>query len=471
MNVPRLAVTAALALATITVACSPSAPAAGQRPAGQPPASQAQATGEARAPSPAAPRLSPGPVTDISGSSCAPSDAETEDAAWRQDVYAAWICQGAEPGRNRLRIGFARSADGGRTWSAPIVMPGSAGGWDPAVAVAPDGAVYVSFMNSGGGYSFPVVDVSRDQGKTFPRRADVLPPRKGNWGDRDFITAGQHGVAYLTWDYAPTSKYLRLTCPRGGSCSFTAGELNAVVQKSTDYGRTWGPIRHVSPGFPASGADLAPLLIGPGGRLDVLYQELSYTNRAKLTIGPAHVYFTSSADGGRTWSRPVRIGPSAGPITGAVWWIDGAISADAAGNMYATWDTQAGGRDTGWLSYSTDSGKTWSAPVRVTLDDTRAPHIVQSAGGPRGIAYVGWLSDSSPRGYAQYLRVFKIGRGWLDGPVLVSRAFGARAGWPGDTFGIATLPGGTPGKARALVLTWGSAVSARSRIYAAPVGL
>jgi hypothetical protein len=348
-------------------------------------------------------------------------------------------------------------------------MPGSRGGWDPAVAVAPDGTLYVSFMVTVLGHMLPVVDVSRDQGRTFPQRANLVPPSRGNWGDRDFIAAGPHGLVYLTWDYAPTSRYLKTECPPGGSCTFTAGELNAVFQKSTDYGRTWGPVTHVSPGFPASGADLAPLVIGPGGRVDVLYQAMAYTNRKTLTLGQAHVYFTSSADGGATWSKPVQVGGSAGAITGAVWWIDGAIGADAAGNLYVTWDTQVNGRDTGWLSYSKDAGKAWSAPVRVTPDNTGAPHIVQSAGGAPGIAYVGWLSGSSSRGYAQYLRVYQIGRGWLDGPVQVSSQFGAMAHWPGDTFGIATLPGG--GQPRSLVLTWGSAVSATSQIFAAPVSL
>lgn len=455
MRVPNLAaVTAALALVLSAIACS-----AGGAPASDTHASDSPAAGAAHAAS-GAPTVTVGQVKDISGTSCAPNDAEVEAASWRQAVYAAWIC---EP-RGGLLIGFARSADGGKTWSAPLVMPGSKGGWDPAVSVAPDGTLYVSYMDSGGGYSFPVVEVSHDQGRTFPQRTEVLPPASGNWGDRDFIAAGAHGVVYLTWDYAPTNKYLKIICPPGGSCAFTAGELNAVFQKSTDYGRTWGPITHLSPGFPASGADLAPLIVAPGGRVDVLYQDLTYTNRKTLTLGPAHVYFTSSGDGGRTWTAPRRIGGSTGAITGAVWWIDGAISADSAGNLYATWDTQVRGRDTGWLSYSADAGEAWSAPVRVTPDNTGAPHITQSAGGPPGTAYVGWLSASSSRGYAQYLRVYRIGRGWLDAPVRVSPVFGVKGLWPGDTFGITTLPG-----LRSLVLAWGSAVSAGSQIFAAPV--
>lgn len=410
----------------------------------------------------AAPGVTVGPVADVSDGACAPGSAEVIDAAWRQFVYAAWICGS----KGRPRIGFAASADGGKTWREPIVMPGSSGAWDPAVAVAPDGTVYVSFMRSTASHSFPVVDVSRDRGKTFGRGADIVPPVKGNFGDRDFIAAGPSGRVYLTWDYAPTARYLRTQCARGGSCSFAAGELNAVIQRSADYGRTWGPIVPVSPGFPASGADQAPLLIGPDGRVDVLYQALAVTSATSLTLGPGHLYFTSSGDGGKSWSKPVPIAPGAGSVAIRTWWIDGAIAADAAGTLYVTWDTQSSERDTGWLAYSANGGRTWSQPVRVTPDDTTAPHIVQSAGGPPGIDYVGWLSDSSPRGYAQYLRVFDVGRGWLTGPVRVSADFGRKSAWPGDTFGIATLTGAA---APALVLTWGSAISARSHIYAARV--
>jgi hypothetical protein len=148
------------------------------------------------------------------------------------------------------------------------------------------------------------------------------------------------------------------------------------------------------------------------------------------------------------------------------WWIDGDISADSAGNLYATWDTQVGGRDIGWLAYSTDHGKRWSALRRVTPDTDNATHIVQVVGGRPGIAYVGWLADNSPHGYALYLRPFSIRKGWLSGPIRVSKAFGNAAVWPGDTFGISLQPmpsvaPGSPVRAPAVVVSWGSAVGGK----------
>jgi len=93
-------------------------------------------------------------------------------------------------------------------------------------------------------------------------------------------------------------------------------------------------------------------------------------------------------------------------------------------------------------------------------------HLVRQ--GHRRIAFVGWLSDSNPQGYAQYLRTFSVTRGWLSDPAQVSTQFGDPSVWPGDTFGISTL---SPGN---VVLSWGSATSStqkKSHIFAAPVAV
>ncbi len=406
-----------------------------------------------------------GAVTKVSH--CGGQNAEVEQAVdpSRRDVYELWMgCAG---------IGFARSTDGGLHFDAPITLPGSSRqDWDPALAVAPDGTLYASFMTSHKQRTYPVVEASFDHGASFPQVSSLLPPYKQNWGDRDFIGVAPDGAVYVTWDYGPSNAAVTYICSPTGSCAFATGDLNVVIQKSTDGGRTWGPIIPVSPGFPASGGDSAPFVIEPDGRIDLEYQGYHITNDVTYTMKPAHTYFTSSHDGGAHWSALVQVGPDDLTMSKAEWWIDGAIGIDAAHNLYVTWDTQHNGWDVGWLAYSTDGGRTWSPLQRVTPDHDGATHIVEVAGGGAGVAYVGWLGDGSPREYAQYLRVFSIAHGWLTAPVRVSTQLGNRSIWPGDTFGISVLPAkDDPGDAADVVLSWGSALGTgsnpKSEIFAA----
>ena len=301
-----------------------------------------------------------GPVTDIS-SACSGQNAETEEAtAPPHYVYVAWIGCGGE--------GFARSTDGGAHFSKPVTLPDSSGSDDPAVAVASDGTLYVSYLRYHGVYAYPVVATSFDHGATFSA-ASLIPHKKGNWGDRDFLAAGPHGTVYVTWDYGPSAKDVKIVCSPIGSCAYSAVDATAVIQKSTDHGKTWGPITVMQPGFPAGGGYDASILVQPNGVIDALIWG-HHLNPATFAVHPGHEYFTSSRDGGKTWSRAVEVGGSAGSIAILTWWIDGDLSRDRAGNLYATWDTQTAAGDIGWLSYSANHGRTWSKPRRVTQDRT-----------------------------------------------------------------------------------------------------
>jgi hypothetical protein len=417
------------------------------------------AAGAAAQPGPAGPAISP--ITEFSR--CAGQNNEIEQAVGPGYVYEEFMGCGSPANQ----IGFATSADGGLHFGKPVVLPGSSGAWDPALAVAPNGTVYAAFMSGNADHSFPVVEASFNHGNSFPQVRQLIPKKVGNWGDRDFIAVSPTGAVYLTWDYGPSAKQVTFICSNGGSCSFATGDLNVVMQKSTDGGRTWGPIVHISPGFPASGADSAPLLVAPNGKIYVDYQGYHMTSRTKLTMSVAHNFVTSSTNAGRTWSRPVRVGPAGLWMNRSEWWIDGDMSADSAGNLYATWDSQVRGRDIGWLAYSPNHGRTWRT-VRVTPDTDNATHIVQVAGGRGGTAFVGWLADNSPRGYALYLREFSVRAGWVSPIIRVSRLYGNKAVWPGDTFGISTEPAAKGGSQR-VVVSWGSATRKVSQDRAAIV--
>ena len=412
-----------------------------------------------------------GPSSNLSATSCSGSNAEVEQAVDPAlgYVYEDWMgCS---------KIGFARSTDRGRTFGAAITLPGSIGSnfnaWDPAVAVGPDGSVYAAFMVAHGSQYFPRVAKSIDHGLSFTQVSDVTAPDPKNWGDRDFIAVAPDGTVYVTWDYGPERTSITYLCASNGSCAFATGDLNVVMQRSTDGGRTWSAQTYISAGFPASGGDSAPMVIEPSGRIDVLYQGYQITDPTKYTMNPAVSYFTSSTDGGATWSKPVPVGAQAGTMSLSEWWIDGDIGRDSAGNLYAVWDTQGvnadgSANDIGWLAFSTNGGRTWSAPVQASPDQLDVPHIMEVAGGGSGIAYVSLLSSPDPRGYALYIRAFSVTAGWISAPAQVSTAFGDTSVWPGDTTGISTLD------ATHVVVSWGSATGAtnkKSDIFAAPVGV
>jgi hypothetical protein len=404
-----------------------------------------------------------GPIIDVSNA-CAGPNAEVEQAvAPPHYVYEAWIGCGGE--------GFSRSVDGGAHFSAPIMLPKSSGSDDPAVAVGPDGTVYVSYLRYHNKYAYPVVATSFDHGATFTQVASLIPHPVGNWGDRDFIAAGPDGTVYVTWDYGPSIADVNIVCSPVGSCAYANVDANAVVEKSADHGKTWGPITLMQPGFPAGGGYDASIVVQPNGVVDALIWG-HHLDPATFAVHPGHEYFTSSSDGGKTWSPAVEVGANAGSIAILTWWIDGNLSTDSAGNLYATWDSQTSAGDVGWLSYSTDNGRTWSAPIRVTPDQDNAVHIVESAGAGPGIAEVAWQADNSPHGYATFLRPFSIRSGWLAPAMQVSSQYGDPKIWPGDTFGISVLPDWDGNQTAHVALSWGSAVggSQISEIYASVVG-
>jgi hypothetical protein len=403
------------------------------------------------------------PASVVSAGCSGPS-AEVVSAVGKPDyVYEAWIGCGGE--------GFARSTDGGLHFQTPITLPDSSNSDDPALAVAPDGTVYVSYLRYLHGYAYPVVATSFDHGATFPQARQLIPSVKNNWGDRDFLAAGRNGKVYVTWDYGPSAADVGFECAPTGSCAYSNVDATAVVQASTDHGRTWGPITDMQPGFPAGGGYDASVVVEPNGRIDALIWN-HHIDPSTFAVDPGHEAFTSSTDGGRTWSPLVDVRPEAGSIALLTWWIDGNLGIDHAGNLYATWETQTAAHDTSWLTYSTDHGSTWSTPRQVLQGSADAVEDVQVVGTIPGVADVGWQADTSPQGYATYVRQFSIKRGWLGAAIRVSHQYGDPRAWPGDTFGLSALPGGDHTYPTSRVsVSWGSAPNTRtdSQIYAAVV--
>jgi hypothetical protein len=145
-------------------------------------------------------------------------------------VVAAWIAD------ESLGVLAARSQDGGRTWSAPVVVPGitrCAGGalditFNPALSIGPDGTTFLAATSSGG--YFP----------TDPRAAVTrvavsrLRPGASAW-ETTFVPGVEGSLDFPTVAADPQrpGEALVSVSKRG----FAADA--ALVSRTTDGGATW----------------------------------------------------------------------------------------------------------------------------------------------------------------------------------------------------------------------------------------
>lgn len=124
-------------------------------------------------------------------------------------------------------------------------------------------------------------------------------------------------------------------------------------------------------------------------RIFILWQEIIFS-------GGSHggeILFSRSEDGGKTFSAPLNLsnsigGDGKGRIKREIW-DNGSLdlAVDAEGGIFAAWTEYAG---TLWLSRSTDSGQTFSTPLRVAGSDG-APARGPSLGiGQDGSVHLAW---------------------------------------------------------------------------------
>ncbi|MDC0675515.1 sialidase family protein [Nannocystis radixulma] len=195
------------------------------------------------------------------------------------NVYIAWTLF---PGFGQDQILFSRSTDHGASFSKPIKISksvASAQGSD--IAVAPDGAVYVTWRQFDGRSrqdNDAIVFVkSTDGGQTFsdPRTVQAIVPY-----DR--------ADEYVTGDFARECGDESFLCASGFVFHREVSEPNAVVDADSNVYVTWTEL------LPAADND------------DTYRPD-----------GQGQVVISRSADGGASWSDPVFIDPQA---TGHQWW-------------------------------------------------------------------------------------------------------------------------------------------------------
>jgi hypothetical protein len=238
---------------------------------------------------------------------------------------------------------FARSGDGGKTFSEPLNLSDSAAGdgkgritrdlWHNGsldLALGADGAVYAAWTEYEGALWFTR---STDGGRTFHPllRINSLQSKPARGPS---LAVGPERTIYLAW---------------------TDGDIH--VAKSTDGGETFDPVQVAKN---RSYADAPKLAVDRAGTLHVAYAENN------------EIRYTRSSDGARSFERPRALsGRGAGFPH---------LALDGKGDVYVAWERlpEARSRPRGLsLTVSRDGGRSFAPPSPV-------PHSADPSGAPNG---------------------------------------------------------------------------------------
>ena len=258
-----------------------------------------------------------------------------------------------------------RSADGGRTWSntALPLPPGLDRPYAPDVAFAPDGTLYVSYVDLQGNGNVPAdlwVSKSTDGGRTLSAPVRVA----GRLTFQARLAVDRSGTVYVTWLQGSTAGFLSLVGPPSP----------IVIARSADRARTFSrPVRVSDPNRALVGA--ATPVIDSHGRLVVLYEDFKGDQRDFENLP------------GPPWDHPFAlvvtrpVGPTA--FASGVQLENGLVPAKrflvytpefpsiAAGpgdTLYVAWSDARNGNEDVFLRRSDDGGASWSRPTRVNGD-------------------------------------------------------------------------------------------------------
>ena len=225
-------------------------------------------------------------------------------------------------------IRTARSKDGGRTFSAPVTLqaPGAAGDRGwQASAMDEAGTVHTIWLDHRG------------------MAADKAADHAGHKGDHDGVAMAQKSALY----YGPARAGAERELFKGVCyCCKTA------------------------------------MVAAPGG---VLYAAWRHVFEGNLR----DIAFTSSRDGGKTFTPMTRVHQDGWAINGCP--DDGpAMAVDAAGTVHMVWPTLLNGTD-GTLLYATAAaGKTFGKPLRVPTLGSPKPSHPQIAIDGAGLPVIAW---------------------------------------------------------------------------------
>ena len=314
------------------------------------------------------------------------------------------------PGR---RVGVARSLDGGPTWSPNVLMalanPGRNQS-DPWLTTDPQNRTYFARLEYLENESTVVVSRSDDGGLTWGpmSAADDRP----GFADKESMVVDGTGTLYVAYDdVVGNTTDIRLT-------------------RSSDAGMTWSPTVAVADRV---GDVLAPVIAArPDGAVSVAWWNISDGN----------IMADASQDRGATWGTDVRVNS----FPGSARWSNGtpnqislpSVVSDSRGGLFIAWPDRGGGDLDILAARSGDGGVTWSTPVRVNDDSSRRDQWMVSLAVDRSdVLHAAWMDNRTGNWNVFYATSTDGGRTWTANLRVSTEETPSRYTRPGDYLGLA----------------------------------
>lgn len=281
----------------------------------------------------------------------------------RGDQVLSWVAVSPEDTIERLHV-EVRTADG-------LVRRSTVA--DPLGSIEPHGEAPPQVVMSGDGAIYALYTVGRDVGKRFPESALRMVRSDDDGGSWSAPVSINEGEAFGSHNF-----HALLAGP-GSSVyaawlSNVAGRSGVMVRASRDGGRTWDPAVavHAAASCPCCRTGLA---LDSRGTLHASWRKIFDGDVRDVVVA-------RSADGGTTWSEPVRPRadgwvfpgcPHAGP----------SLKVDANDAVHIAWWTGVTGEAGVWYARSTDGGTTWESQP-IAIGESSLPAHVQLALAPNG---------------------------------------------------------------------------------------
>lgn len=317
------------------------------------------------------------------------------------------VCRLPAEGHNVAQTGI---------WGNPVNLSQSTNeSLSPSVVADSAGSVHVIWCEAPQGTrSCNVILYSRIDGNHWTTPLDILVAPDQQIATSPALAIDKKGILHLVWvgnytdqlfysqAYAPSAQSTRnwsapralsdvspsLTNPSiavdstgGVHVAFThivGADVGVYYTGSADSGQTWSmPISILDGVRTDRVVDRTRLVVDEAGGIHVVWTEAAYPD----TFPPLGIRYSSSTDGGNTWSKPIKmVGP----------YDYGDIVAIGEKELHIVWSGTLDARHK-FHSWSTDRGATWSSPAVIleqggyegwpslTVDSREHVHLVQVA--------------------------------------------------------------------------------------------